>query len=826
MAAIREEITRALSEDSSAMSNITVAGAGAQLDDDASDRVSASTPPTSLAESGSLGSGKKPIAETSLKDQDGSTLRPRRTRSCVTSYNINKLAKAQIANSQGSASRNVSGLTGRTLVGEDDEDATPYGNKSGKALAMEWESSRASPARKKLRTLQRKPSVKDKVKKVVGNVRSVLGKRGRDVMEVGKRTLGMGEREEATKQSKILKQLDTGKKGVLDELDLDEDFSVPVRPTKKAKLDRAALKEKTLTPVLQATLPLPTEATSGKKWQKQGLYVGQPSDAPTNQNGSRKKLHKKRPQSSASDATIDVSMEEADIPPKPSFMPLPMFKYLEKTRPFVIPYDVFAPSFKKGDEKPKDWHQINKNRLIGEAKELWEDEKLAASACSCLPPTTDGDEGCGEHCWNRIMMYECNDKNCNLSASQCSNRQFADLTKRVKKGGAFDVGVEVVKTDKRGFGVRACRAFAPGEIIMEYTGEVISEAECQRRMRELYQNKQCYYLMELERGLIIDGTRGSMARFINHSCEPNCDVRMVKVNDVPRMGVFAGESGIVTGQELSYDYNFDNFGSTHQICYCGAPSCRGFLSKRLNAVEQKKMLKVELERQRKEAEEAQRKAVEEQRRKKIKTDRGSSWRGWLAVDDPETKERLKREKREREEAEKSSSRAMRLARRRESMPPTQVKPTAEKPDTKRRRTTTVEFETIRRVSTETSADEEVLAGAQVVKRTGRKSRVVSTASSISASTRGKETVVSVATREGLVDSEDNIFLFVPDKDGEGSTGVEKNRPGSKAASKSKEAIKSVGRVVKSFTGSSVKSSTSSGGSNKLRQTMLSFSKIE
>ncbi|KXL50524.1 MAG: hypothetical protein FE78DRAFT_137712, partial [Acidomyces sp. 'richmondensis'] len=148
----------------------------------------------------------------------------------------------------------------------------------------------------------------------------------------------------------------------------------------------------------------------------------------------------------------------------------------------------------------------------------------------------------------------------------------------MKKGGPYEVGVEVIKTTNRGFGVRSCRAFRPGQIIMEYTGEIISEAECQRRMREDYKDKQCYYLMELERGLIIDGTKGSMARFINHSCEPNCEVRMVKVNGTPRMGVFAGDDGISTGVELTYDYNFDNFGNTRQICYCGAPTCRGFLS--------------------------------------------------------------------------------------------------------------------------------------------------------------------------------------------------------------------------------------------------------
>ncbi|TKA78242.1 hypothetical protein B0A55_04783 [Friedmanniomyces simplex] len=248
---------------------------------------------------------------------------------------------------------------------------------------------------------------------------------------------------------------------------------------------------------------------------------------------------------------------------------------------------------------------------------------------------------------------------------------------------------------------------------MEYTGELVSEGECQRRMREDYKDKQCYYLMELERGLIIDGTKGSMARFINHSCEPNCEVRMVKVNGTPRMGVFAGERGVATGEELTYDYNFDNFGEKQQMCYCGAPTCRGYLSKRLNAAEQKKMARVENERKRKAAEEAQRHAEDEERKKRVKTDRGSGWRGWVAVDDPETKERLKREKREREEAARSSDRARRLAARRISTPGVEREPLIKKKsEAKRRRTVSVDDEVVRRTDedkSEAPIEEEGLA---------------------------------------------------------------------------------------------------------------------
>ncbi|KAK4543433.1 hypothetical protein LTR36_005576 [Oleoguttula mirabilis] len=828
MAAHKPSMTRSSSTDSSALSNIDVSPA--QKRDSSSDRVSASTPPTSLAETGSLGSGKVGKMPALDEVEEDSERRPKRVRSGISTYNLKKLSDAQLPATAGS-SRNVSGLTGRTLVdGRDQEETTPFGSKVDEAMHMDWELPAGASQKKSPGRLQRKPSVKDRVKKVAGKVGSVLGKRGRDVLEAGKRRLGKKdvedeaaeEDEEEEELPRWKKELDTGAKGLLDEMDLDADVDLlPPPPAKRARLSgKAPLRE--ISQPKSAPSPLTKASTAGKrmkKWQKEGLYVGQDPDFDPTAPGGRKKLQKKRPDSSASDATLTGNSSAS----KRSFVTLPMFSYLDKQRDFIIPFDVFAPSFKKGDEKPKDWHQLNKNRLVGEARELWEkSEKLPASMCVCQPPDV-GDQGCDDHCLNRVMQYECNDENCNLPASDCGNRSFSELATRMKKGGAFDVGVEVLKTENRGFGVRSCRTFAPGQIIMEYTGEIISEGECQRRMREEYQDKQCYYLMELERGLIIDGTKGSMARFINHSCEPNCEVRMVKVNGTPRMGVFAGEDGIVTGEELTYDYNFDNFGKTRQICYCGAPNCRGYLSKRLNASEIKKAAKEESERKRKAAEEAQRHAEDEERKKRVKTDRGSSWRGWVAVDDPETKERLKQEKKEREEAEKSSSRAQRLAARRGSLPATEKAPVIKKGDSQRRKTLTIENKTVRKTSTE-SAD-----GATFSKPASRKShtRTLSTGSkftedlprptsvhSTAAVTRKTEVSVTKVRQQSI--SEEIAAVEKTAEVVEKTVNKKRKRP-------LLDAAKSIGQAVKNGLKGNEKPQ---GANGKLKQSTLSFGKMQ
>lgn len=88
------------------------------------------------------------------------------------------------------------------------------------------------------------------------------------------------------------------------------------------------------------------------------------------------------------------------------------------------------------------------------------------------------------------MLYECDDTNCNVGKALCKNRAFQDLQERTKKGGRYRVGVEVYKTGDRGYGVRSNRCFEANQIIMEYTGEIITEAECERRMNEVYKDNE------------------------------------------------------------------------------------------------------------------------------------------------------------------------------------------------------------------------------------------------------------------------------------------------------------------------------------------------
>ena len=117
---------------------------------------------------------------------------------------------------------------------------------------------------------------------------------------------------------------------------------------------------------------------------------------------------------------------------------------------------------------------------------IWKKAKPSEdSTCFCTC-----DSACGDTCLNRSMFYECDDSNCKIGASFCTNRSFQDLHQRSKHGNPYDIGVEVLKTSDRGYGVRSMRCFEPNQIIVEYAGEIITQNECDNRMNTVYKNNK------------------------------------------------------------------------------------------------------------------------------------------------------------------------------------------------------------------------------------------------------------------------------------------------------------------------------------------------
>ncbi|KAJ5335345.1 Histone-lysine N-methyltransferase (Ash1) [Penicillium brevicompactum] len=319
----------------------------------------------------------------------------------------------------------------------------------------------------------------------------------------------------------------------------------------------------------ESPAPVPASPRPKRKiWLSHGLYTGQqPSDSPPKQRRSKN------------------SKKTGTGPMQRTVLPMPMFKgarLLKNGRDYQLPFDIFSP-LPLGQPKPDEWRKTNKNVFVGDAGSFWKANKnLELSLCMC-----EEDTGCDENCQNRYMFYECDNGNCRLGP-ECGNRNFEGLKHRTKAGGKYNIGVEVIKTADRGYGVRSNRSFEPNQIIVEYTGEILTQLECEKRMRSVYKNNDCYYLMYFDQNMIIDATRGSIARFVNHACEPNCRMEKWTVAGKPRMALFAGDRGVSTGEELSYDYNFDPYSNKNvQQCRCGSANCRGFLGPRLKDKQQR-----------------------------------------------------------------------------------------------------------------------------------------------------------------------------------------------------------------------------------------------
>ncbi|KAI2642596.1 hypothetical protein GGS21DRAFT_180554 [Xylaria nigripes] len=191
--------------------------------------------------------------------------------------------------------------------------------------------------------------------------------------------------------------------------------------------------------------------------------------------------------------------------------------------------------------------------------------------CDCSEEWRDGmNHACGEDsdCINRATKMECVDKNCNCG-NGCQNQRFQ------RKQYA---DVSVVKTDKKGFGLRANADLQAHEFIFEYIGEVINEPTFRRRAIQYdKEGIQHFYFMSLTKNEFVDATKkGNLGRFCNHSCNPNCYVDKWVVGNKLRMGIFAGRR-IQPGEELVFNYNVDRYGADPQPCYCGEPNCIGFI---------------------------------------------------------------------------------------------------------------------------------------------------------------------------------------------------------------------------------------------------------
>ncbi|XP_052472822.1 histone-lysine N-methyltransferase 2A isoform X3 [Carassius gibelio] len=139
--------------------------------------------------------------------------------------------------------------------------------------------------------------------------------------------------------------------------------------------------------------------------------------------------------------------------------------------------------------------------------------------------------------------------------------------------------VGVYRSAIHGRGLFCRKNIDAGEMVIEYSGNVIRSVLTDKR-EKYYDSKGIgCYMFRINDYEVVDATmHGNAARFINHSCEPNCYSRVVSVDGQKHIVIFATRK-IYKGEELTYDYKFPIEEPGNKLpCNCGAKKCRKFLN--------------------------------------------------------------------------------------------------------------------------------------------------------------------------------------------------------------------------------------------------------
>ncbi|XP_063561117.1 histone-lysine N-methyltransferase NSD2 isoform X4 [Gorilla gorilla gorilla] len=184
----------------------------------------------------------------------------------------------------------------------------------------------------------------------------------------------------------------------------------------------------------------------------------------------------------------------------------------------------------ESERKPPPYKHIKVNKPYGKVQ-IYTADISEIPKCNCKP-TDENPCGFDSECLNRMLMFECHPQVC-PAGEFCQNQCF---TKRQYPE------TKIIKTDGKGWGLVAKR--------------------------------------DIRKDRIIDaGPKGNYSRFMNHSCQPNCETLKWTVNGDTRVGLFA-VCDIPAGTELTFNYNLDCLGNEKTVCRCGASNCSGFLGDR------------------------------------------------------------------------------------------------------------------------------------------------------------------------------------------------------------------------------------------------------
>ena len=136
---------------------------------------------------------------------------------------------------------------------------------------------------------------------------------------------------------------------------------------------------------------------------------------------------------------------------------------------------------------------------------------------------------------------------------------------------------EIRSSPIQGSGAFATERIRKGTRLIEYAGERLTPEEADARYPDDERGRHHTYLFAIDDDVVVDAAvNGNDARFINHSCDPNCDA----VIDDGRIWIETIRD-VEPGEELAYDYAYileerhSPAAKRRFPCNCGSPKCRG-----------------------------------------------------------------------------------------------------------------------------------------------------------------------------------------------------------------------------------------------------------
>ncbi|KAI1891323.1 hypothetical protein AGOR_G00142620 [Albula goreensis] len=143
----------------------------------------------------------------------------------------------------------------------------------------------------------------------------------------------------------------------------------------------------------------------------------------------------------------------------------------------------------------------------------------------------------------------------------------------------WKTNVYLARSRIQGLGLYAAKDIEKYTMVIEYIGTIIRNEVANRKEKMYESQNRGVYMFRIDGEHVIDATiTGGPARYINHSCAPNCVAEVVTFEKGHKI-IISSNRRIQRGEELCYDYKFDLEDDQHKIpCHCGAVNCRKWMN--------------------------------------------------------------------------------------------------------------------------------------------------------------------------------------------------------------------------------------------------------